>query len=149
MLLREVSIGCDDAKWLIRLLDQELSAQYAAEHMHSVDLTSFEQSGGVFVIAYDANSPVACGALRPLNQKQVELKRMFVIASHRGRGVSRDVLGHLESRARAIGYDQLLLETGDQQDAAIGLYQSAGYHRIEPFGEYIGSPHSICFSKTL
>lgn len=149
MVVREVSILSDDARKLIALLDRELRGEYAAEDMHTVDFEPFHRSGGVFVVAYDGETPVACGALRPISDTEVEVKRMYVTESHRGRGVSRRVLEFLESKARGLGFRRLLLETGDQQTAAIGLYSSAGFQRVAAFGEYVGGARSICFAKEL
>ena len=149
MNVREVSIQSDNAQMLIALLDQELVVEYAPEHMHTVDLKTFHQDGGVFVVAFDAETPVACGALRPITETEIELKRMYVVQSHRGRGLSRQVLEFLEGKARQTGFRKLYLETGDQQEAAIGLYSSSGYQRVKGFGEYLNSPRSICFAKEL
>jgi hypothetical protein len=47
--IQEVSIHSDDAQSLIKLLDQELSAEYAVEHRHPVDFEPFHREGGVVV----------------------------------------------------------------------------------------------------
>lgn len=147
--IREITILSDDARTLIALLDRELLGEYAPEHMHTVEFESFHRDGGVFAVAYDAETPIACGALRPLTETEVEVKRMYVVDSHRGRGVSRQVLTFLETKARQLGFRKLMLETGDQQEAAIGLYSKAGYQRVEAFGEYLNGPRSVCFAKDL
>ena len=149
MDVREVSIHSDDAQTLIALLDRELLGEYTSEHMHTVDFEPFHRHGGVFVVAYDAEIPIACGALRPITEAEIELKRIYVADSHRGRGVSRQVLAFLEGKARQLGFRKLLLETGDQQEAAIGLYSTSGYQRVEAFGEYLNSARSVCFAKDL
>ena len=147
--VREVSILCEDAQTLIAGLDQEISLDYAPEHRHAVDFEPFHRSGGIFVIAYESETPAGCGALRPLDRSDVELKRMYVAPPYRGRGISRLILTHLESKATQLGYVRLMLETGDSQLTAIRLYETSGYTRIEPFGEYIGGPRSVCFAKRL
>ena len=147
--IREISIHFDDAQGLIALLDLELSGEYAPEHKHPVDFDSFHRNGGLFVVAYDDETPIACGALRPLAEDEAELKRMFVVESHRGRGVSRHVLAFIEDRSRQLGFRRLLLETGDEQHAAMGLYDTSGYERVEAFGEYVNSSRSVCFAKRL
>ena len=149
MEIRETTILSDDAQTLITLLDRELLGEYAPEHMHTVKFESFHRDGGVFAVAYDAETPIACGALRPITETEVELKRMYVVDSHRGRGVSRQVLMFLETKARQLGFRKLMLETGDQQEAALGLYTKAGYEHIDAFGEYVNSPRSVCFAKDL
>lgn len=149
MEIRETSILSEDAQSLIARLDLELSGEYAPEHTYTVDFEPFHRDGGVFVVAYDEATAVACGALRSITDCEVELKRMYVAGSHRGQGVSRRILGFLEERARELGFSRMLLETGDEQHAAISLYQSSGYLRIDAFGEYAGSPRSVCFAKDL
>ena len=74
---------------------------------------------------------------------------MFVHSAWRRRGVARQLLTELETQARKLGYQALRLETGLGQPEAIGLYRSAGYVDIPPFGEYIGNPASVCFEKVL
>jgi putative acetyltransferase len=102
-----------------------------------------------FLIAYVDGAAVGCGALRELDATTAEIKRMFVLPEFRGRGISRIVLESLEAHARANGWTTLKLETGTLQSAAIALYESAGYRRIEPWGAYADSPFSLCYSKAV
>lgn len=149
MDIREVSISDPDSKHLINLLDRELGQEYAPENMHSVDFEPFKTAGGVFVIAYDDNDPIGCGALRPLSETEVEIKRMFVVPERRRMGVSKMVLRYLEEKARSLQFKTIKLETGDAQEAAIKFYSSFGFSRIEPFGVYRLSSRSVCFEKQL
>ena len=97
--------------------------------------------------------PAACGALRDVSDQQGagvgELKRLYVLPTYRGRGLSRLVVADLEVRARAIGFVRLILETGVLQPEAIGLYLTSGYLPIENFGEYAAEAASRCFAKDL
>jgi GNAT superfamily N-acetyltransferase len=97
--------------------------------------------------------PVACGAIRDasdeLGEGVGELKRMFVVPEHRGRGHSRAVVRELERLAQEQGYHRLVLETGVLQASAIGLYLSEGYRSIPNFGEYATESESRCFAKDL
>lgn len=104
----------------------------------------------VFLLARDSTGEaVGCGALRHLGGEVAEIKRMYVAPTHRGRGVSRLVLGALEAQALSRGWTVLRLETGPLQAEAIGLYTSAGYAPIPAFGPYIGSTTSLCFERRL
>ena len=40
-------------------------------------------------------------------------------------------------------------ETGIFQREAIGLYESSGFYRIQPFGSYTFDPLSVYFEKKL
>lgn len=149
MEIREVSILSDDAQNLIGALDQELSKEYTQEEMQALDYGSFTGIGGVFAVGYEDQTPVACGGLRPINDADVELKRLFVTSTHRCEGLGRKILAYLESKAETLGYKRILLETGDVQEAAIHLYSALGFTRIEPYGEYAESGRSVCFEKRL
>ncbi|TFV63579.1 UNVERIFIED_ORG: N-acetyltransferase [Bacillus sp. AZ43] len=97
----------------------------------------------VLVACDDDGSPLGCGALRALGDGVAEVKRMYVVPSARGRGVSRAVLRGLEDAARDRGWTTLRLETGPLQPEAVGLYTSAGYRPIAAFGAYVGDPDAL------
>jgi GNAT superfamily N-acetyltransferase len=78
-----------------------------------------------------------------------EIKRMYVLPDARNRGVGRAIVAVLEAEARRLGVRRLVLETGERQPEAIALYSRAGFQQIPLFGEYIGSPLSVCMAKTL
>ncbi len=90
---------------------------------------------------------IACGGLRRLDPLTAEVKRMFVVPSHRRRGHARRLLGELEDAARALGYARVRLDTGPRQPEAAALYASAGYHAIDPYTDM--PPHSLFFEKAL
>ncbi len=58
-------------------------------------------------------------------------------------------VGYLEETAREHGATDLILETGAPQTAAIGLYESAGYTPVPPFGHYRCAPDNRCFARSL
>jgi GNAT superfamily N-acetyltransferase len=90
-----------------------------------------------------------CGGVKRVDGEYAELKRMFVREPFRGRGLSRLLLDHLTGFARDHGFALLRLETGIYQKAAIGLYETAGFARIPPFGNYFDDPVSLCYEKRL
>ena len=92
---------------------------------------------------------VACGGVCRHDAETAEIRRMYVVPAARGRGYSRLVLGALEDEARALGYKRVRLETGVRQDAAIGLYRSAGFGPIDRYGPYVDDELSVCFEKRL
>jgi RimJ/RimL family protein N-acetyltransferase len=105
--------------------------------------------GGVYLVAYEGATPVACGALRPLGARVAEVRRMFVTRQARRRGLAKAILGALETHARTHGYAALKLETGHRQAPAIALYESQGFRRIPPFGAHAGDATSVCFEKCI
>jgi GNAT superfamily N-acetyltransferase len=145
------SIRSDEVGRLIAALNAELSATYPEEgatHFR-LDPDEVAPGRGAFLVARDGGVPVGCGAVRLLGDGDAELKRMYVVPSARGRGVGRAVLVALELEARRLGARRLVLETGVRQHAALALYRGSGFDEIEPFGEYVGSPLSVCLAKPL
>jgi GNAT superfamily N-acetyltransferase len=100
------------------------------------------------VLGLDAEAAVAHAALRPVGD-ELEVKRVFVAPSHRGRGISRALMLALEPIALEYGARALILQTGTLQAASIGLYRAVGYEDIPPFGRYAELPMSVCFRKRL
>ena len=105
--------------------------------------------GGTYVVAYVAQMPVACGALRPIDAVTVEVRRMYVLPAVRRTGVARKILVALEASAAQMGYKVMRLETGNRQRPAMALYDSFGFERIAPFGEYMNDPTSVCYEKHI
>lgn len=136
-------------KSLIRELDADLRARYQTEQDKFDPLNKMDESVKV-VLAYNGSSPIACGALRPLEEENtIELKRMYVQPPFRGRGISSRVLNELEQWAAEAGYHVIWLETGNKQPEAIGLYTGKGYHPIPAYGVYRHIDTSICMEKKL
>jgi GNAT superfamily N-acetyltransferase len=106
------------------------------------------RDGGEFLIATLDGEVVAMGALRRVNERVVEVKRMRTAPAHQGRGLGRRILLSLERCAVEIGYRQICLDTTDQQPAARYLYESSGYRetRREPG---LGINKNIIYEKNL
>jgi putative acetyltransferase len=150
--IRRSSLASPDAVRLITALNAELRAKFPEPGATHFTLSSEDvaDGDGAFLIVYQENEAVGCGAIRRLDTERAELKRMFVAPAQRGRGVGRAIVAALENEARRLGISRLVLETGTRLPAAIALYERSGYSRIPLFGEYTRSPDtSICFGKTL
>ena len=104
---------------------------------------------GVYLVANLGGVPVACGALRPIDENTVEIRRMFVSNTSRRTGLAKAVLQELEARAAGFAYKTMRLETGNRQSSAMALYEAYGFRRIAAFGGYVGDPTSVCFEKTI
>lgn len=109
----------------------------------------FEPPNGIFLVARDDGRAVGCGGVCRFDETRAELKRMYVAPEMRGRGIGRRLLVELEDAARRFGYAGIVLETGDRQPEALGLYASAGYERIPCYGVYATRSLSRCFEKRL
>jgi len=112
------------------------------------DAWMFEPPDGVFLAARVDGVAVGCGGICRFDETRAELKRMYVAPDARGRGRGR-LLDALEVEARRLGYVAVVLETGNRQPEALGLYTSAGYERIPCYEPYASRELSLCFEKPL
>lgn len=151
VVVQRADILSPTARSLIEALNNELLGRYPEEgacHFR-LDANEVANGHGAFLIAFRAGQPVGCGAVRRIETDTGEVKRMYVVPQQRGHGAGRAILNAIEAEARALGLSRLVLETGVRQIEAQSLYQRAGFSRIDPFGEYVHSPLSICMAKTL
>jgi GNAT superfamily N-acetyltransferase len=110
----------------------------------------FVPPDGTFIVVRDDDgAAVACGGIARFDTERAELKRMYVVPAARGHGLGRRILVELEAAARRLGYSAVVLETGDRQPEALGLYESSGYERIPCYPPYDSRALSLCFEKRL
>ena len=150
-IVRE-SIESPAAQALIQGLNAEMLARYPEEGTAAhfrLDADEVGPGRGALLVAYAGELPLACGAVRLLEDSRAEIKRMFVAPEARGRGLGRRILDALESEARTLGAKSLVLETGPRQHEAIALYSLAGFSPIAAFGDYVESPLSLFMGKSL
>lgn len=148
-LLKIVDSASSDLHALISKLDAELLERYPAEEVFGVDFQDPYVNQILFVVAYDGDKPVGCGAIRPLDQETTELKRMFVDLPYRQKGVASAILRFLEEQALERSFTAVRLETGAPQYESIHLYTKRGYQPIDRYGEYANNESSLCYEKIL
>ena len=145
-----------DAEELVEAVQQEYVARYGGRDETPLEPAYFEPPDGAFFVGYLDDRPVATGAWRRRHDVVVdgttataEIKRMYVAADARRRGLARAMLAHLEVTAHAAGAEVMVLETGLAQPEAITLYETSGYAPIPGFGFYKDAPLSRCFARRL
>ncbi|UOZ10770.1 GNAT family N-acetyltransferase [Amycolatopsis sp. WQ 127309] len=145
-----------DAAKLMAAVQQVYVERYGDEDATPMDPAQFDPPQGLFLIGYQGDEAVACGAWRAhdgpapgFRDGDAEFKRMYVADSARGRGFARMILFELERTAALSGRKRAVLETGTKQPEAIALYASSGYVEIPGFGIYKNEPDSRCYAKDL
>ncbi len=98
--------------------------------------------GALLVASRPGEPPVAMIALRPLHTaclaeersaKAGEMKRLFVQPSARGQGLARTLILRLLDEARAIGYQEIRLDTLPMMGDAQAIYGALGFIDIAPY----------------
>ena len=93
--------------------------------------------GGALLIAFAERAPAGTIALRRLNDRAGEIKRLYLRPAFRGRGLGRYLLDNVIERARAIGYRALYADTLPGMKEALALYQRQGFEKV---GAYSPNP---------
>ncbi|MBX3158405.1 MAG: GNAT family N-acetyltransferase [Deltaproteobacteria bacterium] len=143
----------DEVRALVGELEDILSAGYPPEQRHGLSLAAIFAPHVRFFVARADAAPAGCGGVALLDGF-AEVKRMYVRATARGRGIAETILARIETAARDAGYATLRLETGDRQVAAMKFYERAGFRRCAAFGAYAAMPAhaistSVFFEKSL
>ncbi|HPG38550.1 MAG TPA: GNAT family N-acetyltransferase [bacterium] len=133
---------------LMQKLDAEMHARYGELQLqynpHNI-LAELDTA----LLGYVEGKPAACGCFKVVDERTVEIKRMYMDRDYRGKGYSIALLQALEAWAAGLGYSRAILETGNKQPEAIGLYKKCGYQIIENYGPYVNMPNSVCMEKIL
>jgi GNAT superfamily N-acetyltransferase len=89
---------------------------------------------GQLLIARDAHRiAIGCVALRPLDDRCCEMKRLFVSPAGRGLGLGRALAGAIVDEGKRLGYAEMRLDTLPSMHAAIGIYEELGFVPIDPY----------------
>ena len=137
-----------DFRELVVLLDQDLQIRDGDEHSFYAQFNKVDKIRHV-VVAYEDGEAVGCGAIKKYVSGVAEIKRMFVRAELRGRGIAKSILSELERWASELDFSECILETGWKQPEAIALYRKSGYETISNYGQYSGVENSVCMKKSM
>ena len=135
-------------KELIKLLDKELRGYYG-DIQDNYDVHNDTSKGFSAILIEENEEPIGCGAFKPYDEISGELKRIFLKKEARGKGISKLLVKALEDWMLEKNLSISILECGDRQPEALGLYQKLGYKIIPKYGVYIDMPNSICMKKEL
>jgi ribosomal protein S18 acetylase RimI-like enzyme len=85
---------------------------------------------GAFFVAHEGEALAGMFGVEGLGTQAAELRRMYVAASFRKRGLARLMLDHAEHVCRKAGTHVLTLSTSELQQAALAFYRNAGYRLV-------------------
>ena len=90
-------------------------------------LAKYAKPKGIIYLAMYNNTPVGCIAMQPINNNTVEMKRLYVIPTHRHLGIGKQLVQLLIAQAIKVGYTTMVLDTLHSLQAAITLYNKLGF----------------------
>ncbi|MFO1467263.1 MAG: GNAT family N-acetyltransferase [Steroidobacteraceae bacterium] len=136
---------------LIALSDAYAGELYPAESNHLESVQALIGPSSFLFGAWIGEQLVGCGGAKILHDDgdYGEIKRVFVLDEHRGKGISKAIMQALEAGLLQRGIPRARLETGIHQPEALGLYRRLGYVERAPFGAYRPDPLSLFMEKAL
>jgi ribosomal protein S18 acetylase RimI-like enzyme len=115
---------------------QHAAAQYAAwlaNPKYKLCLAELDRAPVGFAVLSPPDLPVA------VTQKDIELKRIYLLHRFQGGGLGRRLLEWSVSQARALGRKRLLLGVKADNTAALAFYDRVGFVRIGERKFQVGS----------
>ncbi|MGH8185961.1 MAG: GNAT family N-acetyltransferase [Steroidobacteraceae bacterium] len=113
-------------------LNVDLSFQDLAQELAQLD-HEYGPPAGTFLIASEDGVSLGCIGVRALSADTAEMKRLYVVAQARGRGLGRILACAAIDAAKRLGYARLLLDTLPTMQEARALYASLGFEPIEAY----------------
>ncbi|NYT61289.1 GNAT family N-acetyltransferase [Alcaligenaceae bacterium] len=93
----------------------------------------YEPPAGRIMLALKGSNVAGCVALRPIDGKTCEMKRLYVRPSCRGEQLGRTLATRICQEARAAGYAKICLDTLSTMTAARQIYTDLGFKATEPY----------------
>lgn len=139
------------AQWAMGQYFAELEARFEGGFDTAAAMTEavavFNPPTGVFVIAELSGEIVGGGGIQFLDVQRAEIRRMWVSSGHRGIGLGKRLLAHLEGEIARSGRTTVMLDTNSTLTEAIAMYRACGYSDVDRYND---NPYAhLWFSKTI
>lgn len=134
-------------RWLIQELyaTHEIDISPEQEERLHVDFreewpSMIGDRGGIYLATLDGVPSGVC-TLKPINEKEVELKRFYVKPGNRGTGIGRQLMELVLAETVNMGYQIVRLETFAFMKTAVKMYKSYGFKEVKAFEGFEGAEH--------
>ncbi len=122
----------------IRKLKETEEAPYqllllADETKEAIDKYIFDSE--IFVLE-ENNQLIALYALKAINLTQIEIKNIAVQTDFQGKGIGSFLLKDAFERAKELGFQSLLIGTGDASLKQLALYQRVGFKKHDVIKDF-------------
>jgi ribosomal protein S18 acetylase RimI-like enzyme len=130
-----------------RSLGIDLSFQGFDEELATLP-GKYEPPQGTMIVARSEGVPCGCVALRRIDERTCEMKRLYVRPGCRGSRIGAELVTRIIEAAQAKGYRAMRLDTLPSMKSAVSLYRSFGFQEIEPY-IYNPLPGALFMEKQL
>lgn len=113
--------------------------EYLAIQNYDEELDHLESKYGFpygrLYLAYYDGELAGCIGLRKIDEKNGEMKRLYVRPGFRGKRIGNQLVQKIIEDARKIGYSSILLDTLPFLRNAIHLYETYGFYEIDSYND--------------
>lgn len=129
----EVKNGHDYIDVVKELFVEYVRSLGVAAHMKEFDgiEDKYKGEGEGLLIAFVDDKPAGCVAIRRINAKRAEMKRLYVKPEYRRTGLGMSLAKIVVDEAKGMGYQELALDTLPSMESAVQLYHALGFKRID------------------
>ena len=111
-----------------------LAIQHYDEELAHLE-TKYGLPHGRLYLAYCDKEPAGCIGLRKIDDKNCEMKRLYVRPRFRGQGIGDQLVRTIIADAGEIGYSHMLLDTLPFLKSALHMYRKFGFYEIESYND--------------
>ena len=129
---KDFSAGKEIILEYVEWLGIDLSFQDFEKEINNLQEIYSEPNGGL-ILASINNKIVGVAGIRRFENKDCELKRMYVKKDYRNSGIGRLMLEYAIKLAKKLNYDRIKLDTHDSMKIAIKLYLDYGFKEISSY----------------
>ncbi len=131
IIVKAVSPGDIEAVKSLFLAHEKELAEAACFHDFDAEMKNIQNiyaaPAGALLLALNNNDAIGFVGMVGINNKTVEMKRLYVKPEWRGRGVGRMLCEEVLNAAKNASYSYMRLETLSRLEAAIALYLEYGF----------------------
>ncbi|HPI72336.1 MAG TPA: GNAT family N-acetyltransferase [bacterium] len=103
-----------------------MDAETIDHDLTDIEANYWRQQGAFYVLMHGAQL-IGTVALHRASETVCELRRMYLAADYRGKGLGRELLQFALQQAEARGFSEVVLKTASVLKEALALYRRAGF----------------------
>ena len=116
------------------LFQKYLDIQHYDDEIKHLEIKYGMPYGRLYLAYYDGEV-AGCIGLRKIDDKNCEMKRLYVRPQFRGKKIGKQLTLKIIEDAKEIGYSNMLLDTLPFLDIAIDMYKKFGFYEIESYND--------------
>ena len=109
--------------------------------------TNYFRNNGYFAVLEAGGAIIGSYGIWRMKAEECELRKMYLDARHRGKGLGKMLLEHALRKAEELSYKVVCLETASVLVEAIALYEKYGFSPYQP--EHMSTRCNQAYRKVI